>query len=112
MRLFYSGLGFPKEEITIGRVGCLSERRGGGETHNNISHKITPKSQMYNTHICMTHAFRSTIRRRRRSYLEKLVVCQKESSENKQNFPPIERNDSVDNQYLDKDRMVFFYQNR
>ena len=104
MGLFYSGLGFPKEGITIGRVGCLSERRG--ETHNNISHEITRKPQMDNTHICMTHAFKSTIRRRR-TYLEKLVVCQKESSENTQNFPPIIRNDGIDNHDLDKYKMIF-----
>ena len=86
-------------------AGLVVYPREEGETHNNISHKITRTP--HNTHICMAHAFRRTIKKRRRSYLVKLVVCQKESSENTQNFPPIERNGD-----LDKHMMVFFCQNK
>ena len=63
---------------------------------------------MDDTHISMRHALKGTIRRRT-IYLANLVVCQKESSKNTQNFPSIERNGKHD---LDKDEMVFFCQNK
>ena len=42
-------------------------------------------------------------------YLAELVVCQKEQSENTQNFLPIERDDTIDNRDINEDDIILFF---